>query len=299
MLNRVLLSLCGLLLSCAAYAINPYIYGNKIDGSGNVQSVASAAEKRLEANGFKVVGKYFIKGNPGYGVVVVTDGEMLKHIADKGEQTIVGAGIRVGVKADGTVSYMNPDYWYRAFFRGDFATVEKTAANIQDRLGKALGAGEGFGGSETARSLSNYRYMVGMERLDSPKNKLTEADSFDAAVKAIRDNLSKKVADTSKVYEVVIPGKQLAVFGVAFNDPKTGDAAWMKAIEQPETVAAVPYEIFVMGKEIHALHARFRLAVSFPDTGMGTFMRISHIPGEILDTMSQVAGAKAEGASAP
>jgi len=141
--------------------------------------------------------------------------------------------------------------------------------------------------------------MVGMERLDSPKNKLTEADSFDAAVKAIRDNLSKKVADTSKVYEVVIPGKQLAVFGVAFNDPKTGDAAWMKAIEQPETVAAVPYEIFVMGKEIHALHARFRLAVSFPDTGMGTFMRISHIPGEILDTMSQVAGAKAEGASAP
>jgi hypothetical protein len=64
----------------------------------------------------------------------------------------------------------------------------------------------------------------------------------------------------------------------------------MKAIEQPETTAAVPYEIFVMGKEIHALHARYRLAVSFPDTGMGTFMRISHIPGEISDTLSQVAG---------
>ncbi len=291
MFQRILLSLVGLLMSCAAYAINPYIYGNKLDGGGNVQTVAGTVEKRLEANGFKVAGKYFIKGNPGYGVVIVTDAELLKHIADKGEQTIVGAGIRVGVKADGTVSYMNPDYWYRAFFRNDFSEVEKTAANIQDRLGKALGAGEGFGGSETAKSLSNYRYMVGMERLDSYKNKLAEADSFDAAVKAIRDNLGKKVADTSKVYEVVIPGKQLAVFGVAFNDPRTGDAAWMKAIEQPETVAAVPYEIFVMGKEIHALHARFRLAVSFPDTGMGTFMRISHIPGEILDTLSQVAGA--------
>lgn len=299
MFNRVALSLCGLLLSCAAHAINPYIYGNKLDSSGTVQSVANAAEKRLEAQGFKLVGKYFIKGNPGFGVVIVTDSEMLKHIADKGEQTIVGAGIRVGVKADGTVSYMNPDYWYRAFFRNDFPAVEKTAANIQERLGKALGAGEGFGGSETARSLSNYRYMVGMERIDSSKNKLAEADSFDAAVKVIRDNLNKKVADTSKVYEVVIPGKQLAVFGVAFNDPKTGDAAWMKAIEQPETMAAVPYEIFVMGKEIHALHARYRLAVSFPDTGMGTFMRISHIPGEILDTLSQVVGAKAEGAAAP
>lgn len=299
MLHRVVVSLFGLLLSCAAYAISPYIYGNKLDGGGNVQTVASAAEKRLEAQGFKVVGKYFPKNHAGYGVVVATDADMLKHIADKGEQTIVGAGIRVGVKADGTVSYMNPDYWYRAFFRNDFASVEKTAENIQDRLGKALGTGEGFGGSETARSLSNYRYMVGMERLDSPKNKLAEADSFDAAVKVIRDNLTKKAADTSKVYEVVIPGKQLAVFGVAFNDPKTGDAAWMKAIEQPETMAALPYEIFVMGKEIHALHARFRLAVSFPDTGMGTFMRISHIPGEILDTMSQVAGAKTGGTSAP
>ena len=299
MFNRVVLSLFGLLVSCAAYAINPYIYGNKLDGAGNVQTVASAAEKRLEAQGFKVVGKYFPKNHAGYGVVVATDADMLKHIADKGEQTIVGAGIRVGVKADGTVSYMNPDYWCRAFFRNDFASVEKTVAGVQERLGKALGAGEGFGGSETARSLSNYRYMIGMERLDSPKNKLAEAESFDAAVKTIRDNLAKKVADTSKVYEVIIPGKQLAVFGVAFNDPKTGDAAWMKAIEQPETMAALPYEIFVTGKEIQALHARFRLAVSFPDTGMGTFMRISHIPGEILETMSYVAGAKTEAASAP
>lgn len=291
MLNRVTLTLFGLLMSCAAHAISPYIYGNKLE-AGSAQAVAAAAESRLEAQGFKVVGKYFPKNHEGYGVVVVTDADMLKHISDTGEQTIVGAGIRVGVKADGTVSYMNPDYWYRAFFRKDFPTVEKTAEKIQGKLAKALGAGKGFGGDESDKSLSNYRYMVGMERLDSYKNKLTEADSFDAAVKIVRDNLNKKVADTSKVYEVVIPGKQLAVFGVAFNDPKTGDAAWMKAIEQPETMAAVPYEIFVMGKEIHALHARFRLAVSFPDTGMGTFMRISHIPGEILDTLSQVAGAK-------
>ena len=299
MFHRVLLSLFGLLMSCAAYAINPYIYGNKLDGGGNVQAVANAAEKRLEAQGFKVVGNYFVKGNPGYGVVVVTDAEMLKHIGEIGEQTIVGAGIRVGVKADGTVSYMNPDYWYRAIFRKDFTAVEKTVEKIQGRLARALGAGDGFGGDETVRSLSNYRYMVGMERLDSSKNQLNEAESFDAAVKQVRDNLAKKAADTSKVYEVVIPGKQLAVFGVAFNDPKTGDAAWMKAIEQPETMAALPYEIFVMGKEIHALHARYRLAVSFPDTGMGTFMRISHIPGEILETLSQVAGVKAAGSSTP
>lgn len=298
MFSRALLSLFGMLISCAAFAVSPYIYGDKL-GGGTVQAVASAAEGKLEAQGFKVVGKYFIKGSPGLGVVVVTDADMLKQIGEIGEQTIVGAGIRVGVKADGTVSYMNPDYWYRAFFRKDFGSVEKSVEKVKGKLAKALGAGEAFGGDETERSLSNYRYMIGMERLDSSKNLLREADNFDAAVKIVRDNLAKKAADTSKVYEVVLPGKQLAVFGVAFNDPKTGDAAWMKAIEQPETVAAVPYEIFVMGKEIHALYARYRLAVSFPDTGMGTFMRISHIPNEIHDTLMQVAGAKAEGGTAP
>lgn len=291
MLNRIALTLVGLLMSCAAYAISPYIYGNKLE-AGTAQSVAAAAESRLEAQGFKVVGKYFPRNHEGYGVVVVTDADLLKHIGDVGRQTIVAAGIRIGVKADGTVSYMNPDYWCRAYFRKDFPAVEKTAEKIRERLAMALGSGKGFGGDESEKSLSNYRYMIGMERLDSDKNKLNEAASFDEAVKIVRDNLAKKVADTSKVYEVVLPEKQLAVFGVAFNDPKTGDASWLKAIEQPEAVAGLPYEIFVMGKEIHALHARFRLAVSFPETGMGTFMRISHIPNEILATLSAVAGAK-------
>jgi hypothetical protein len=289
MLNRVTLFLLGLLMPFAAHAISPYIYGNQL-GGGSAQAVAATVEDRLEAQGFKVVGKYFPVNHAGYGVVVATDTDMLKHIGEVGNESIVAAGIRVGVKADGTVSYTNPDYCYGAFFRKDFAAFEKTAENIQNRLAKALGAGKSFGGDETAKSLSNYRYMVGMERLDSDKNKLNEAPSFDAAVKLVRDNLAKKVAETAKVYEVVIPGKQLAVFGVAFNDPKTGDANWLKSIEKPDSVAGLPYEIFIVGKEIRGLHARYRLAVSFPDTGMGTFMRISHIPNEILTTLSAVAG---------
>jgi hypothetical protein len=297
MFHRFALFLSGLLLSCSAFAINPYLYGNKLAG-GNVQAVATAAETRLAAQGFKVIGKYFPHNHAGYGVVVATDTEMLKHIAEIGEQTIVGATIRVGVKSDGTVSYTNPDYWYRAVFRDEFGNVEKTVEGVQARLANALGAGEGFGGDESARSLKNYRYMVGMERLDSSKNKLNEAASFNDAVKIVRDNLAKKVAQTAKVYEVVMPGKQLAIFGVAFNDEKTGDANWLKSINMPEAVAGLPYEIFIMGNEIHALHARYRLAVSFPDTGMGTFMRISHIPGEIRETLSEVAGVKPE-SSAP
>lgn len=298
MIRRVGLFLSGMLLSCAALAINPYLYGNPL-ASGTVQSLATAVENKLEAHGFKVIGKYFPKHHPGYGVVVATDADMLREIGESGDQSIVGATIRIGVKSDGTVSYTNPDYWYRAFFRTRFTEVEKNVDAVQNRLTQALGAGNGFGGEESARSLSNYRYMVGMERLDSGKNKLNEGASFNEAVKIVRDNLAKKVGQTARVYEIILPGKQLAVFGVAFTDEQTGDANWLKAINMPEAVASLPYEIFIMGNEIHALHARYRLALSFPDTGMGTFMRISHIPNEVRETLSLVAGVKPEPDSTP
>lgn len=298
MIRHIALFLSAMLLSGTVFAINPYIYGDSL-AAGSVQSVAGTAETRLEAQGFKVIGKYFPKHHAGYGVVVATDADMLGHIGEVGAQAIVGATIRVGVKADGTVSYTNPDYWYRAFFRTKFPDAEKIVVDMQSRLTKAFGATVGFGGEESARSLNNYRYMVGMERLDSGKNKLNEAASFNDAVKLVRDNLGKKVAQTAKVYEVVMPGKQLAVFGVAFNDDQTGDANWLKQINMPESVAGLPYEIFIMGNEIHALHARYRLALSFPDTGMGTFMRISHIPGEIREALSLVAGVKPEAGNAP
>jgi hypothetical protein len=99
---------------------------------------------------------------------------------------------------------------------------------------------------------------------------------------------------TARVYEVIIPGKQLAVFGVAITDKENGDASWLKTIKSPESFAAVPYEIFVNGKEIHALHARYRIALSFPDTGMGTFMRISNVPNMIRNTLLQIDGGKVE-----
>lgn len=297
MVYRVVITLVGLLASAAAWAIHPYLYGEQLP-SGSTQSVASSAEKRLEAEGFKVVGKYFPKNFPGHAILAATDEAMLKEIGETGKQTIAGAVIRVGVKADGTLSYTNPDYWYRALFRSKFPSVEGTVEQLQRKLAKALGEGKGFGGDESAKSLSNYRYMVGMERLDAPKNKLWEASSFNDAVKTIRDNLAKKVANTAKVYEVVLPGKQLAVFGVAFTDEENGDISWLKTINSPESFAALPYEIFVMGNEIHALHARYRIALSFPDTGMGTFMRISDVPNRIRNTLIQVAGGKIEESTA-
>lgn len=272
-------------LSLGAWAVSPYIQGEPVTGA-NVQAAATAVEGKLKSGGFKVVGKYFPKGLAGYGVVVATDEAMLDEVGAAGGHAVLGAAIRVGVKADGTVTYSNPDYWYRAYFRNGFAKREGAVKALQGKLENALGAGKGVGGDEDPKNLANYRYMIGMERIDSYKNKLADYGSFDEAVKKVRENLGKGTGKASAIYEVVMPRHKLAVFGVAMHD----DGDWIKKIDQQNSIAGLPYEIYVIDKEVGAPHGRFRIALAFPDVGMGQFMRISTLPNNILDTMGAIAG---------
>lgn len=275
--------------STSVWAISPYLQGDSVKG-GNVQAAATAVESKLKAGGFKVVGKYFPKTLAGYGVVIATDEAMLDEVGSVGGNAILGAAIRVGVAADGSVAYTNPDYWYRAYFRKAFTKKEDAVKALQARLQDALGAGKGLGGDESAGNLANYRYMIGMERLDSPKNKLAEYGSFAEALKTVRDNLAKGAGKTAKIYEVVMPSRKLAVFGVAMNDGENGDGDWIKKIDMQNNIAGLPYEIYVVDKEVESPHGRFRIALAFPDVGMGQFMRISSLPNTILETMGTVAG---------
>jgi hypothetical protein len=280
-----------LVFSTGAWAVSPYIQGDAVP-AGTVQAVAGSVEAKLKTAGFKVVGKYFPKDLAGYGVVVATDDAMLREVGASGGYAVLGAAIRVGVKANGSVAYTNPDYWYRAYFRRDFEKREPAVKAVQARLQDALGAGKPQGGDEQLTSLASYRYMIGMERVDSHKNKLAEYDSFNAAVKVVRDNLAKGAGKTTKVYEIVMPDRKLAVFGVAMNDGANSDGEWLKKIEMQENIAGLPYEVYVVGNEVGAPHGRFRIALAFPDVGMGQFMRISSLPNVIIETMSAVAGAE-------
>lgn len=287
-MKRLLAVLALLLWAPLALALSPYFYGDKVAG-GDIASVLSQVEAKLIKAGFEVVGKHTPPGLPGYGVVVVTDTGLLATVHKLGGANIVGAPIRIGVKSDGTVSYMNLDYWERAFFRKQFSSAQKAVRATQAKLAKALGAGKAFGGIVDKIDLSDYQYMFGMEGFDSDKNVVMEHLSFDDAVKTIRDNLARGQGKTSKVYEIIMPDKKLAVFGVALNDPKEGEGWWVKSVGA-DNIAALPYEIYVVNNKAGHMFARFRIALGWPNVGMGTFMRIVEAPGVIRDTLTVVAG---------
>ncbi len=286
---KQLLAVAALILfTPLAWALSPYIQGDKVS-AGEVQAVLAQVEGKLTKAGFSVAGKYMPSGLPGYGVLVVTDKGLLDVVHKLGGTSIVGAPIRIGVKADGSVSYINLEYWLRAYFRKQFPQAEKTVKATQNKLKKALGAGKAFGGDVDRKDLADYQYMFGMEGFESDKNVLMEHLVFEDAVKAIQDNLARGVGKTSKVYEIIMPDKKIAVFGVAMNDPKEGESWWVKTAGV-ENIAALPYEIYVVDNKPGHLFARFRIALGWPAVGMGSFMRIVEAPGIIHDTLTEVAG---------
>jgi len=287
-MRKFLIALLLIGFAPLSWALSPYFQGSKVT-AGEVPVVMTQVERKLSKAGFNVIGKYLPAGIPGVGVLVVTDKGLLDTVRKLGGNNIVGAPIRIGVKADGSVSYMNLEYWLRAYFRKQYPMTEKTVKTTQAKLRKTLGAGKPFGGDVDAKDLADYQYMFGMEGFESDKNVLIENVSFDDAVKSIQENLARGVGKSSKVYEIIMPDKQIAVFGVAMNDPKEGEAWWVKNVGV-DNIAALPYEIYVVNNKAGHLFARFRIALGWPAVGMGNFMRIVEAPGVIHSTLTAVAG---------
>lgn len=279
---------CVLLcLSQACLALAPYVQGSKLSAA-DLSTQLAQVEKKLQAEGFTVIGKHTPKGLPGYASLVVTDPAVLEAIRTIGGSAVIASGIRVGVLSDGTVSYMNPDYWYRAYLRGQFKTAQVAVKSVQTRLAKALGDGSGFGGDVPEADLANYRYMFGMERFDSANSELSTHANFEDALKAVQDNLSKGLGATSRVYEVVLPERKIAVFGVAMNDPNDGEGWWVNKTGA-DHIAGLPYELFIVGNKVYSPYARYRIALAWPALGMGQFMGIINTPENIRNTLTRVA----------
>ncbi len=278
--------------ACApqALAISPYVSGESV-ACRALPVCVSIVEQKLKSAGFQVLGTHYPRGLPLHAVVVVTDKAWLQTIRALGGSAIIGAGIRVGVKADGSVSYINPDYWYRAYLQRRFEAQRHAVEALQKRLAKALGDRGRFGGDVPAVDLPKYRFMIGMERFDTDKALLYTHANFDAALKTVRQNLFRNMNHTSQVYEVVMPERKLAVFGVAMNGPASGEHIWVKQ-NGVEHIAALPWEVYIVEGRVYALYARYRTALAWPALGLGDFMRISDHPDTVQAMLMAVAGGR-------
>ena len=286
----------------ALAAKQPYVSASHVNGA-NADEVASEVKTALNDAGFDVVGSYHPVGNDNMVSVVATDGRLLRAIGKlrkttKGGYPIAGAGIRVGVfkpeKKDMVeISFMDPTYWYNAYFQDAYSQVEVEAKRVKKQLMDALGplgkrSGKAFGGKVS--DLGDYHYMIFMPYFED-QVELASYDSYQDAVSTIRGNLNRGEADTKPVYEINLSDQKMAVFGVAMLDEHHGTPSWFPKLIQRH-VAAMPYELFVVGNKAYMLHGRFRIALAWPELTMATFSNIMDAPPDTETILDKVASPK-------
>lgn len=281
----------------AAEVMKPFILGSTATGA--VADKVAEVKKSLTDNGFEVAGEYSPYETAH--IIIVTNAA-LKKAAASHERGGYAAGQRVAITKVGDqlqITYTNPAYMAAAYHvKGDIASV--TSA-----LKKALGSIKEYGLEEgmDAEDIAGYHYTFGMEYFDEPYS-LAEYDSYEQAVAAVEKGLVAKAGGATKVFRIDVPGKKQTLFGVALSSETTGnkymdDTFIMSEIDFKEvrSTAHLPYEILVTGETIEALHARFRIAVNFPDLSMmgsNSFMNIMPSPDAIKASLTQTAGGTQE-----
>jgi hypothetical protein len=125
-MKRILAGAALSLAAFAAWALQPYIVADEKLGGGSVKTALGNAEQKLSGAGFTVIGRHQPTGINSHGVIVVTDTALVDAAKAIGGTAVVAMPIRVGVKADGTVSYINPEYWGRAYLRDKYGKTSST-----------------------------------------------------------------------------------------------------------------------------------------------------------------------------
>ncbi len=271
---------------------SPFVLASSTTGS--LSDVTGTTVDALVDSGFEIAGQY--SPVEGSNLIVITSKE-LKEIAAMSERGGYAAGQRVAVTQAGDrveVSFMNPLYLQHGYrLNGDMQLI---ASTLSETLGyeSACGAGNK---KMTAKKLGKYRYMLGMERFDNPSD-LGSFESYEAAVNAVEEGLAREGDALSQVYRIDIPGKEQTVFGVAMHmtndDEKDIDSAYQMSIvdfEGCKKRAYFPYEVLVNGRQVEALHMRFRMALHFPNLSMmgeHGFTQLITAPGSIEDALQDI-----------
>jgi hypothetical protein len=271
----------------------PYILAGSVTGS--VQNLKGEVENKLAANGFEILGWYNPTQSKSRVLIAVSHPELEKAVKQYGGFSGFALVLRVGLTKNGNktdISYTNPDYWAAAYFQKEYSAVAGNISKIEQAFENAFTGYGNFSqfGSEkgmTTKELQKYHYMLGMPYFQD-NVKLGKFDSFNAAVKHIDKKLNNTPGVT-KVYEKAIPSKKIKLYGVGLAG-ENGEASFMPTIDisNPKHTAFLPYELLVYDNQAYMLHGRFRIALSFPDLTMGTFMKIVSTPGEIEDMLKQL-----------
>jgi hypothetical protein len=282
--------------AATSQTLKPYILGTT--SSGTIEEAKALTKSGLENAGFTIVGEYMPVEDASRWVIVISHPALDNAVKTVGGLTGFASTLRLALTKEESIiniSYTNPPYWGNAYFRDDFdkvasdyskieAAFKQSVANVGEAKGTPFGSEEG----EEIEDLRKYHYMFGMPYFDETKD-FGDFNTYEAAIEKIEKSLKWGKPGLKLIYRHDVPGTKLTLYGFGLSG-ETGEGNFMPKIDltTPKHTAFLPYELLVKDNEVHMLHGRFRIALSFPDLTMRTFTKIMSTPGDIQDLLKQL-----------
>jgi hypothetical protein len=228
-------------------------------------------EAKLTENGLTVIGTYAINGNDQYTSVIYTSDELKKLGSQSGRGFISALRILHNAEKQELVA-SNPEYFIRAFFQKEYTYGMEQP--VMKALEAALGKMTPTDDNLSAKKLAKYHFMVSMPHYDD----------FVRVAKGPTADLMATLEANAKgriVYKLDIKGDGSSMLcGVGLPD---GIEKFNDKLDTMEQSHLLPYMVLIENGEANILHAKFFLALSFPQLTMGEFMKIMSVPGNIED----------------
>jgi len=252
--------------------------------ASDYQTAVNQIRDKLTNSEFKLLGEYSPLADRT--IFAITNDKLLE-IAAKTEFGGYGSVIRVAVtnaESGVQVSHVNSTYMSYAY---QMENVAEVSAALKDLFGETTAFGSKRG--ETQRSLKGYQYMMMMPEFED-HDKLASFDSHQQALDTVNKNLASSSGKLTKVFEIAIPGKDEVLIGVGIGEGDGGDKFIMDTIDVEELKhsAHLPYAVLVSGNKVYSQAGKFRIALAFPDLGMGQFMDISDAPDAIVESLEKL-----------
>ncbi len=281
----MMLFLTGMTVS--AQELQPFYKVGQFDKA--IPALSEQVENNLTNAGYEILGSYHPENKDTLFVLCYTSNSLKQLSLQFPDRGPLAAVMKVGfIRTQGKtiLSIVNPEYMFLAYYgqqlNGHEAALKAQSEEITNLFGK-MGKLTPFGGMVEQKRLVHYHYKMLMPYFDDP-DELATFDSFEEGLRIIQKNLSARKGNTQKVYQLIFPKQKIAVFGVALLNPETGEADFLPTIGENH-IAAMPYEIILQGKNATSLAGKYRIALYWPELGMGTFMKIIKTPGRIEDAL--------------
>jgi len=213
-------------------------------------------KSKLTANGFKIVATTNIL--KGHDVISVTNEEL------QATNTYM-AVINIGV-SKGEVRVQNPSYLGAAYL-GDKYKYGQFKATV-NALEKALGSFKGSKQKTELSDLEDFNFMMGMPKLNDT---ITVQEGKD---------LASKVKDS--VYKLTLPNGSVLVG----HKLKEETSKFLTTLSEEQNAQLLPYQSIVSKEDAQMLDPKYYLALSLPLLSMSQFMKISSIPDDIEDEIT-------------